>query len=96
MSDAPQRIWMDPDIRFPECEKQYGCDVEYIRADIHRAELEAVREWCAKIADRYHLAAVEWFKKTYPNHSHDKATDSLSIAQEIRAKPIDEILKEIK
>jgi hypothetical protein len=25
---------MDPDIRFPECEKQYGCGVEYIRADL--------------------------------------------------------------
>jgi len=34
MTDAPERIWMDPDIRFPECEKQYGCGVEYIRADL--------------------------------------------------------------
>jgi hypothetical protein len=24
---APERIWMDPDIKFPECEKQYECDV---------------------------------------------------------------------
>ena len=34
MTDAPERIWMDPDIRFPECEKQYGCGIEYIRADL--------------------------------------------------------------
>lgn len=34
MSEAPERIWMDPDIKFPECEKQYGCDVEYVRADM--------------------------------------------------------------
>ena len=34
MSEAPERIYMDPDIKFPECEKQYGCDVEYVRADL--------------------------------------------------------------
>jgi hypothetical protein len=34
MTKAPERIWMDPDIKFPECEKQYGCDVEYVRADM--------------------------------------------------------------
>lgn len=39
MSEAPERIWMDPDIKFLECEKQYGCDVEYVRAD-HVKELE--------------------------------------------------------
>jgi len=32
---APERIFMDPDIKFPECEKQYGCDVEYIQNDLH-------------------------------------------------------------
>lgn len=40
MSEAPERIWMDPDIKFPECEKQYGCDIEYVRAD-RIEELEA-------------------------------------------------------
>lgn len=34
MTEAPERIWMDPDIKFPECEKQYECDVEYVRADM--------------------------------------------------------------
>ena len=34
MTDAPERIYMDPDIKFPECEKQYSADFEYIRADI--------------------------------------------------------------
>jgi hypothetical protein len=37
MSEAPERIYMDPDIKFPECEKQYGCDVEYIRGDLVEA-----------------------------------------------------------
>lgn len=32
MSEAPERIWMDPEIKFPECETQYGSDVEYVRA----------------------------------------------------------------
>jgi len=41
MTDAPERIWMDPDIRFPECEKQYGCGVEYIRADLVDAIIAA-------------------------------------------------------
>ncbi len=46
MTDAPERIWMDPDIRFPECEKQYGCGIEYIRADL--VDASAVLE--AKLA----------------------------------------------
>ena len=44
MSEAPERIWMDPDIKFPECEKQYGCDVEYIRADHVDALVTQARE----------------------------------------------------
>lgn len=43
----PERVYVDPDIRFPECEKQYGCDVEYIRADIYdalTAERDALQE----------------------------------------------------
>ena len=34
MSEAPERIYMDPDIMFPECEKQYGCDIQYVRGDL--------------------------------------------------------------
>jgi len=34
MSKAPERIYMDPDIMFPECEKQYGCDIQYVRGDL--------------------------------------------------------------
>lgn len=48
MSEAPERIWMDPDIKFPECEKQYGCDIEYVRADLIE-ELEAKLERCRAI-----------------------------------------------
>lgn len=43
MSEAPERVYMDPDIQFPACEKQYGCDVEYVRADLY-AELETKLE----------------------------------------------------
>ena len=35
---------MDPDIKFPECKKRYGCDVEYIRADHVDALLKVKRE----------------------------------------------------
>lgn len=35
MTKAPERIWMDPDIKFPECEKQYECDV---RADMLKGQ----------------------------------------------------------
>jgi hypothetical protein len=35
---------MDPDIKFPECEKQYECDIEYIRKDVSDAQVAAVRE----------------------------------------------------
>jgi hypothetical protein len=44
MTEAPERVWMDPDIKFPECEKQYGCDVEYIRKDVFDALVAAARE----------------------------------------------------
>jgi hypothetical protein len=44
MTEAPERIWMDPDIKFPECEKQYGCDVEYIRKDVSDALVATARE----------------------------------------------------
>ena len=47
MSEAPERIWMDPDIKFPECEKQYGCDVEYVRIDLVQ---EAVADALTKAA----------------------------------------------
>lgn len=38
LAAAPERVWMDPDIKFPECEKQYGCDVEYVRADMLKGQ----------------------------------------------------------
>lgn len=44
MTKAPERIWMDPDIKFPECEKQYMCDVEYIRKDVSDVLVTAARE----------------------------------------------------
>jgi hypothetical protein len=44
MTEAPEKIWMDPEIKFPECEKQYGCDVEYIRKDVSDALVAAARE----------------------------------------------------
>ena len=50
MSEAPERIWMDPDIKFPECEKKYACDVEYIRADLVEAAVKRALEGAASIA----------------------------------------------
>lgn len=44
MTEAPERIWMDPDIKFPECEKQYMCDVEYIRKDVSDALVAVARD----------------------------------------------------
>lgn len=35
---------MDPDLPFPECEKQYACDVEYIRKDVSDARVKQARE----------------------------------------------------
>lgn len=52
MTEAPERIWMDPDIKFPECEKQYGCDVEYIRADHVDALLKQAREDALREAEK--------------------------------------------
>ena len=44
MSDAPERVYMDPDILFPECDKQYGCDVEYVRADILQHQTNLIEQ----------------------------------------------------
>jgi hypothetical protein len=40
MSGAPERIYMDPDIKFPECEKRYGCDIQYVRGDLVEAAVK--------------------------------------------------------
>lgn len=48
MSEAPERAFIDSGIIFPECDHQYDCDVEYIRADIHAdrvKELEDALSW---------------------------------------------------
>lgn len=52
MSDTPERIYMDPDIKFPECEKQYSCDVEYVRADIFE-KIEAENKMLGKALEIY-------------------------------------------
>ena len=40
MSEVPERVYMDPDIKFPECEKRYGCDIEYVRGDLVEAAVK--------------------------------------------------------
>ncbi len=42
--NAPERVFMDPDMKFPEWYKQYIYDVEYIRADIHAARVKELEE----------------------------------------------------
>lgn len=48
MIKPPERIYMDPDLKFPECEKRYSCDVGYVREDLYEAlerELEITRDF---------------------------------------------------
>mgnify|MGYP001096645050 CR=1 FL=1 len=61
MSEAPERIFMDPDIQFPECKKQYFCDVEYVRADHVNELIAAAYEDAASMIEtstttKYHQA----------------------------------------
>jgi len=59
MSKAPERAFIDPGIIFPECDHQYDCDVEYIRADIHAArikELEDALSWYEQIVREFATA----------------------------------------
>ena len=67
MSKAPERAFIDPGIIFPECDHQYDCDVEYIRADIHAARIkeleskfEKAREVLRKIAKPRVDPDVDW------------------------------------
>jgi len=34
MTDVPKRIWVNPDVEYADREKQYGCNIEYHRADL--------------------------------------------------------------
>lgn len=61
MTDVPERIFMDPDIQFPECEKQYFCDVEYTRTDHVNELIAAAYEDAASMIEtstttKYHQA----------------------------------------
>jgi|TARA_R110002124_G_scaffold281306_1_gene455401 hypothetical protein len=72
MSEAPERVWMDPDIKFPECEKQYGCDVEYIRADLARpmTVAEAETHWAITSPSGMHIglwSSYETAKRVFDN-----------------------------
>ena len=55
--NAPERVFMDPDMKFSEWDKQYAYDVEYIRADIHEARVEDLENKLAKA-----LGALQAFK----------------------------------
>ena len=52
MSEAPERAFIDPGIIFSECDHQYDCDVEYIRADIHEARIKELED------------ALSWYEQT--------------------------------
>jgi hypothetical protein len=80
---------MDPDIKFPECEKQYGCDVEYIRKDVSDALVVAAREDALREAAD---VAIDYGKQQYianvvnqPQYADDIADDAQEIAGEILA-----------
>jgi len=34
MTDLPKRIWVNPDVEYADRDKQYGCNIEYHRADL--------------------------------------------------------------
>ena len=60
MSEVPERVYMDPDIKFPECEKRYGCDIEYVRGDLVEAAVKKLGD--SLVAAEAKLAkAVEAF-----------------------------------
>ena len=55
--NAPERVFMDTDMKFSEWDKQYAYDVEYIRADIHEARIKELENKLAKA-----LGALQAFK----------------------------------
>ena len=74
-----------------QCETAADAILEIVEAQ-HRAELEAVREWCAAKADSIEDQAMA---ENRTGHLGDEYWPS-RVAAEIRAKPIEEIMKEVR
>ena len=89
MTEAPEQIWMDPEIKFPECEKQYGCDVEYIRKDVSDALVAAAREEAlreaADVAINYGEQQCTANVANHPQYADDAQEDGKEIARLILA-----------
>ena len=59
MTETPKRVWVNPDVEYAEREKQYGCNIEYHRADLsadlvraaYRAGLEAAAQYVEHQSD---------------------------------------------
>ena len=85
MSEAPERIYMDPDIKFPECEKQYGCDVEYVRADILQHQTHLIEQLFALLEVTEETDDGRVFR---PNR--------ISSCRALDAEKLEQVLKELK
>ena len=57
MTETPKGIWVNPDVEYADREKQYGCNIEYIRADLSADLVRAALEWVAGIADKQRESA---------------------------------------
>ena len=101
---APERIWAAPSPTWADAaagdwpSPLNKGDTEYIRADIHRAELEAVRE-AMKEAIKEPISAYIYdtlYKLRCPatSHSHQKTYEAAHAAMD--ALDLDEILKEVR
>ncbi len=97
--EAPERIWSEHRTctidasgatRLLAMDRQFERGTEYIRADIHRAELEAVREACAK-------AIAKLYKRNNTVGYDEGWDDALDIAEQaVETLDLDEILKEAR
>ena len=64
--EAPERMWIDPDILPSEWHKQYHCDVEYVRFDLVQAAVAAALREAAEAAEGYYSGLGDWLAR----HGH--------------------------
>jgi len=82
MTETPKRVWVNPDVEYAEREKQYGCNIEYHRADLS-----------ADLVRAAYRAGLEAAAQYVEHQSDAKTIRTLSPVQETVAAIVEQVMK---